>query len=183
VNLIEEVGEDGRYPVLRTRHTDEREPICESTRYFVFRRDRFRCVICGREGRLEVDHVIPWSAGGSDDMDNLRTLCHWCNTDRSNFRIPLDVQRRMEFGYECVYCNPDDLLGYPGLRAIQCMGCGRKAPGLPKSATQGQVHFPDDDKICAFCGHKKKSHVDDTCFCGPSCPCQGFEIDRDGLNA
>lgn len=45
----------------------------------VKRRDEYRCRVCGRgpdDGvRLEVDHVVPWTQGGDDVMDNLVTLC------------------------------------------------------------------------------------------------------------
>jgi hypothetical protein len=46
----------------------------------VFRRDEYRCRICGRAGgNLHLDHVIPVCRGGSDKMDNLQTLCRTCN--------------------------------------------------------------------------------------------------------
>lgn len=38
------------------------------------------CHVCGRPGANEVDHVIPLSEGGADDMDNRRPIharpCH-----------------------------------------------------------------------------------------------------------
>ena len=46
------------------------------------KRDSFTCVKCGANGvgiRLEVDHKIPVSQGGSDTLDNLQTLCFDCN--------------------------------------------------------------------------------------------------------
>lgn len=121
------VDEDGRYPVLRTKE-DRRLP--ESRRFLVLRRDQFRCVFCGCSGPLEVDHIIPWSAGGSDDMDNLRTLCRGCNQDRSNFKVPADEARRLPNGHECVYCDPQ-LVGEPDLTPIYCVQCNKKAPGIP----------------------------------------------------
>lgn len=126
------VDENGRYPVVRTPPVTGRQ-LLDSTRRLVLRRDHYRCVFCGRAGLLEVDHIIPWSAGGSDDPDNLRTLCRHCNQDRSNFRVPADDCRRIPNGYECVYCTPN-LIG-ERLTAIYCIQCDKKAAGLPKDST------------------------------------------------
>jgi|APSaa5957512535_1039671.scaffolds.fasta_scaffold51363_3 hypothetical protein len=60
----------------------QREPIGLSKRYTVMKRDGFQCVLCGASGmesQLEIDHIIPVSAGGMNAMDNLRTLCFKCN--------------------------------------------------------------------------------------------------------
>lgn len=123
------VGEDGRYEVVRTRYDEERAEI--PMRVLVFKRDRYRCKFCGSNQRLEVDHIIPWSAGGSDDMDNLRTLCHRCNTERSNFQVIDDGFRYIPRGHECVYCNKELLSGRPDLIPIYCLNCFKKAPGIP----------------------------------------------------
>ena len=42
-------------------------------------RDSHKCVICGSSERLEVHHKKYRSDGGSDDMDNLVTLCAQCH--------------------------------------------------------------------------------------------------------
>ena len=43
-------------------------------------RDAFRCVQCGKAGKLEVDHVIPIASGGrATDLDNLQALCRDCH--------------------------------------------------------------------------------------------------------
>ena len=59
--------------------------ISLTLRYKVLCRDRFRCVICGRSPakdagvELHVDHIYPWSKGGQNTEENLRTLCFDCN--------------------------------------------------------------------------------------------------------
>lgn len=59
-------------------------------RFKVLRRDRFRCLLCGDSPPqnplcvLHVDHIQPWSLGGTTALENLRTLCSHCNVGRSN---------------------------------------------------------------------------------------------------
>ena len=43
-------------------------------------RDDWRCVLCGRAGMMEVDHIEPLTKGGAPwDLDNLQTLCRDCH--------------------------------------------------------------------------------------------------------
>ena len=54
-------------------------------RYYILKRDRFRCVNCGKSPAndigtvLHVDHIHPWSKGGATVAENLRVLCMGCN--------------------------------------------------------------------------------------------------------
>ena len=60
----------------------KRIPVGLAKRYKILKRDRFQCVLCGNSGekaRLEIDHIIPESRDGSDDEENLQTLCFMCN--------------------------------------------------------------------------------------------------------
>jgi hypothetical protein len=44
--------------------------------------------MCGRskdEVSLQVDHIKPFSQGGTDELNNLATLCNDCNAGKSNF--------------------------------------------------------------------------------------------------
>ena len=66
----------------------ERGLISDELRFDVFRRDNYRCKICGSSSdqgvQLHVDHVVPISKGGKSDFDNLQTLCERCNIGKSN---------------------------------------------------------------------------------------------------
>lgn len=93
----------------------EREPISTLVRRLVYRRDNWTCQRCGRwafaederrqSGALHLDHIVPWSAGGSDRTDNLRTLCGPCNYDRSNF-VGRSDEPAMPIVGICVPCHP-----------------------------------------------------------------------------
>ena len=61
-------------------------PVPESIRYQVLARDR-KCLLCGAGPdaiQLQVDHIIPRSQGGSNDIANLQVLCATCNRGKSN---------------------------------------------------------------------------------------------------
>lgn len=41
------------------------------------------CAYCGRkEGPFEIDHIMPWSRGGSDSRENLTLACRPCNRSK-----------------------------------------------------------------------------------------------------
>jgi len=59
-----------------------RQPIPRRLRHEVFKRDGYRCRECGAskdEISLEIDHILPVAKGGTNDIDNLQTLCRECN--------------------------------------------------------------------------------------------------------
>ena len=59
-------------------------------RFRIFVRDRFRCQYCCKRFQvadLTLDHIIPRSAGGSDDPENLAAACIPCN-QRKGARSP-----------------------------------------------------------------------------------------------
>jgi hypothetical protein len=70
-----------------------RTRIGSRKRFKVFRRDGYKCQLCGRNPsedrvKLHVDHKTPVSKGGSNAMSNLWTLCQDCNFGKSD--LPLE---------------------------------------------------------------------------------------------
>ena len=62
--------------------------IPRGLRHEVFKRDNYTCVECGARksdgATLHVDHKIPVSKGGTDELSNLQTLCSDCNLNKSD---------------------------------------------------------------------------------------------------
>ena len=129
-----------RWPLVRF---GERERIPSFVRRLIFERDGGMCLGCGmpltiRTGRL--DHIVPWSAGGSDASVNLRLLCEPCNGDRSNFRTGLDdhAAHRPPVTFRCTGCfrYPDGEappVVYGHMVPAYCGTCGLVSPACPGS--------------------------------------------------
>ena len=89
------------------------DPVSGSLRYEVLKRSGGRCELCGvshEEVRLDVDHIVPRSKGGSNDESNLQVLCRTCNSQKNNkddtdFR---DVNAKYELRQPgCPFCEAD----------------------------------------------------------------------------
>src|ERR1700745_3021045 len=52
----------------------------------ILERDK-RCLACGRPSNLMIDHIVPRSKGGRDELDNLQTLCEECNQRKADRTI------------------------------------------------------------------------------------------------
>jgi hypothetical protein len=61
----------------------ERQPISDDIKVFVWQRDGGRCAKCGSQEKLEYDHIIPISKGGSNTARNIQLLCEKCNRSKS----------------------------------------------------------------------------------------------------
>ena len=48
-------------------------------RHEVWRRDQGKCATCGKQERLEFDHIIPVALGGGNTARNIQLLCEACN--------------------------------------------------------------------------------------------------------
>ena len=59
--------------------------VSKARRLTVFDRDGSRCVQCGRDDGLTIDHIVPRCLGGSNETQNLQTLCWWCNNKKGSW--------------------------------------------------------------------------------------------------
>lgn len=104
VNQEESTGFGGRLPDLcqtgngdqpgsmknkgrfgRRRSQPARHAISIALKEQVFKRDHYQCCNCEasplieKTVKLEIDHIVPVSRGGTNDPHNLQILCHKCN--------------------------------------------------------------------------------------------------------
>lgn len=61
--------------------------IKAAKRRLVFERDGWGCLACGSFSRQTIDHIRPKSQGGDNSMDNLQTLCFWCNCAKDDTHV------------------------------------------------------------------------------------------------
>jgi 5-methylcytosine-specific restriction endonuclease McrA len=57
------------------RSDSQRIPLTADQKHAVFARDKGLCTVCGSDRWVEIHHVQPVSQGGSNDPENLTTLC------------------------------------------------------------------------------------------------------------
>ncbi|HBR13994.1 MAG TPA: hypothetical protein DD723_00415 [Candidatus Omnitrophica bacterium] len=56
----------------------------------VLKKDNYTCKKCGRSPgkdktvELEIDHIVPVAKNGTNEVDNLQTLCHECNQGKKD---------------------------------------------------------------------------------------------------
>lgn len=127
--------------------------VSNEQRERIMRRDGYRCVECGSNERLSIDHIIPRSKGGSGDDDNLRALCLRHNTAKGNRNAKAtslliegevgstSVQRRND---DAPKESPDDplssVLGL--LSSDSCLGSEGSAPDADASAPAALALVP-----------------------------------------
>lgn len=78
--------------------------ISGKTRRRIYERNGFTCRVCGAESgeesgcepgkkcRLQIDHILPISQGGTDEDHNLRAVCVYYNKDKSDIIKPASGQ-------------------------------------------------------------------------------------------
>lgn len=78
--------------------------ISPELRKRILERNGFTCQICGagpgddapcepgKKVRLQIDHIVPISQGGTDDESNLRVTCVYYNKEKANILKPASGQ-------------------------------------------------------------------------------------------
>lgn len=70
------------------------------------------CSMCGLtpdDGiKLDIDHIIPRSHGGTNEKSNLQVLCHKCNRGKGNASIisSREARYKVEPQGDCPFCSP-----------------------------------------------------------------------------
>lgn len=91
------VGENDKAIAELEKLTDEYNKRCDSRaarsggglaiRFRIFKRDGYRCKVCGRDSKdgvkLELGHIVAKANGGTYEESNLVTLCFDCNRGQS----------------------------------------------------------------------------------------------------
>ena len=78
-------GQDLQEVIKRRRRN-----VTKDSRYAVLERAGFKCQACGARPEkennvvLQIDHIIPFSMGGSCAEDNYQVLCWDCNISKGN---------------------------------------------------------------------------------------------------
>jgi hypothetical protein len=62
----------------------KRRPVPPNLRAQVYARDGLRCVTCGTDERLTIDHIVAVVNGGTNDPENLQTMCKPCNSRKGD---------------------------------------------------------------------------------------------------
>ena len=85
---------------FEAKHRRLARDISDTLRRHILERNGFTCQVCGagageeslcepgKKCRLEIDHTVPISQGGTDEEHNLRAVCVWYNKDKSNLKVP-----------------------------------------------------------------------------------------------
>ena len=92
-------------------YTEELFDFSEDVKQAIFRRDNYRCVVCGlgREDGVEIcaDHIISKDKGGTNALENGQTLCTQHNLIKKNYSQTEAGKRYFIKMYETAVKNND----------------------------------------------------------------------------
>ncbi len=107
----------------------------ENTKAMVLNRDGYKCQCCKgkhKDSKLEVHHIVFRSQGGSDEADNLITLCHTCHKALHDGKISPNFKGKrkgqLKYATQMNSIRKQLLLAYPC--AIETFGMATKANRL-----------------------------------------------------
>lgn len=82
----------------KTKHTNNSRLL--KLRFLVLARDNFTCRYCGRNAtqtELQIDHIIPKSKGGKNELSNYITSCRECNIGKNDALLLAHKNKKLSF--------------------------------------------------------------------------------------
>jgi 5-methylcytosine-specific restriction endonuclease McrA len=86
-------------------------PRWDAIRRKVLRNSGGVCGACGKDGAVEVDHIIPRHLGGSSEPDNLMAVCRKCHGRKSSAEGNAAQARKRKLRKRPVEKHPGRLYG------------------------------------------------------------------------
>lgn len=99
----------------------KRIQIPTKDRIKVYRDGGGKCALCGKHLTYEeftVDHILPLSRGGKNNVSNYQILCDCCNKFKGNKTEDYLSARMTEIMSNQLFCNPDNDAADMMIRAI-----------------------------------------------------------------
>lgn len=81
-------------PLLTSTQPLKTRYINTQTKKWIWQRDQSKCQNCGGKYALQLDHVLPYAKGGSNEVSNLRVLCRSCNLYTGIQKFGLSAMKR-----------------------------------------------------------------------------------------
>ncbi len=76
---IDTITKLSKRQMLTPQNDSQNRHIPQDVKNIVWQRDQGKCVQCGATSYLEFDHIIPFSKGGANTVNNVQLLCRNCN--------------------------------------------------------------------------------------------------------
>lgn len=86
----------------KTTAVNKRCSIDPMVRKYIYRQSNRKCALCGKAVKytdFTIDHIVPLSMGGENDIDNFQCTCRACNQFKGNI-LPEDFIRRVSDIYK-----------------------------------------------------------------------------------
>lgn len=96
-----------------------RKPIPKRLRAEIIEQCDNKCAFCKSTKDLQIDHIIPIFAGGTNTKNNLRVLCRTCNLVVRDFE---PLTRSHEGNYICFMCGREGELYLHQIRELKEVG-------------------------------------------------------------
>lgn len=122
-------------------------PVTKAQRERILERDGYKCVHCGSDEKLHIDHKVPVSKGGTSDDSNLQVLCEKCNCSKNNRDEPSSNRPRVE-DESCTTSAP--VKGIRNQGSVKAKGNQEGSRFVP----------PTVDEIAAYAAEKNYQRVD-----------------------